>query len=209
MTSSATPLAGARPSLKAPLDLTQRRRTVIDQTQVQAFQRSLTDPYQPLFAVLDGASTPNLQAIFSEHRLLNVCLLPGELDPELVQAAPYLAQFQAQSAFTELFLMQGLGNHWGILGTSSADLRTLRMHFRKFLTVWDPDGKPLYFRYYDPRVLRLYLPTCNGEELRTLFGPVTAYYAESESADTLLRFTVVGDGLGQQPLNLFQPAPSD
>lgn len=202
MTGSAAFLAGAKPDPKARLGLTQRRRTVIDQTQVQAFQRSLTDPNQPLFAVLDGASTPNLTAIFSEHRVLNVCLLPGEIDPELAQTAPYLAQFQARSAFTELFLIRGLGSHWGILGTSSADLRTLRMHFRKFLTVWDPDGKPLYFRYYDPRVLRLYLPTCNGEELRILFGPVTAYYAESENTNTLLRFTVAGEGLGQQPLNL-------
>jgi Domain of unknown function (DUF4123) len=175
---------------------------VIDPTQVEAFQRSLTVAHQQLYAVLDGASIANLPALFSEHRVVNVCLLPGELDPELAQTAPYLAQFQAQSAFAELFLTQGLGNHWGILATSGADLRTLRMHLRKFLSVWDPDGRPLYFRYYDPRVLRLYLPTCNGEELRTLFGPVTAYYAEAANADTVLRFTLAGEGLGQQPLNL-------
>jgi hypothetical protein len=181
---------------------------VVDEIQVQKFQRSLTDPDQLLFAVLDGASIPNLPASFSEHRVRNVCLLPGELDPELAQSAPYLAQFQAQSSFSELFLMQGLGNHWGILGTSGADLRTLRMHFRKFLTVWDPDGRPLHFRYYDPRVLRLYLPTCNGDELRTLFGPVTAYFAEGEDADTLLRFTIAGDTLGQQPLRLSRPSTS-
>ncbi len=208
MTGGTARLAGARPTLKTRLDPTQWSRTVIDQTQLQTFQRSLTDPGQEFFGVLDGASTPDLPALLSEHRVTNVCLLPGELDPELAQTAPYLAQFQAQSAFAGLFLTQGLGSHWGILGASGADFRTLRMHFRKFLTVWDPDGKPLYFRYYDPRVLRLYLPTCNGEELSTLFGPVTAYYAEGEDPETLLRFTIGGDGLGQQPLNLSQPAPS-
>jgi hypothetical protein len=175
---------------------------LIGQTELQTFQRSLTVPHQHLYAVLDGASLTDLPALLSEHRVLNVCLLPGALDPELAQAAPYLAQVPAQSAFSELFLMQGLGNHWGILATSSADLRTLRMHLRKFLTVWDPEGKPLYFRYYDPRVLRLYLPTCNAEELRSLFGPVAAYYAEGESPDTVLRFTLAGDGLGQQPFTL-------
>ena len=108
----------------------------------------------------------------------------------------------AQSPVAQLFLTEGLGNHWGILAVSPADLRTLRMHFRKFLSVWDPDGKPLYFRFYDPRVLRIYLPTCNGAELRTLFGPVTAYYAETEAPGKLLRFTLGPDGLGQQQLDL-------
>jgi hypothetical protein len=175
---------------------------VIDQNQVQALQRRLSETQQQIYAVLDGASIPNLLSLLSEHRLPNVCLLAGELDPELAQAAPYLAQLDAQSPFAQLFLTQGLGKHWGILAVSTADLRTLRMHFRKFLSVWDPDGKPLFFRYYDPRVLCIFLPTCNSGELRTLFGPVTAYYAEAETAGKLLRFTLGPDGLGQEQLEL-------
>ncbi|AFL74243.1 DUF4123 domain-containing protein [Thiocystis violascens] len=175
---------------------------MIDKTQVQALQASLSEVRQPLYAVLDGASIPHLPALFSEHGVPNVCLLPGELDPELAQAAPYLAQLTAESSFTELFLTHGLGRHWGILATSSADFRTQRMHFRQLVSVWDPTGKPLYFRYYDPRVLRVYLPTCNGDELRAVFGPVSAYYAEDESPDTLTRFILGGDRLGQQRLTL-------
>jgi len=95
-----------------------------------------------------------------------------------------------------------MGNHWGILAHANDDFRTLRMHFRKILTVWDPDGKPLHFRYYDPRVLRDYLPTCNAEELPLLFGPVTTYFAESDTADVLSRFSFTGDTLGQQQLTL-------
>ena len=179
---------------------------MIDQTQVQAFQRRLSETQQQIYAVLDGASIPSLLALLSEHGVPNVCLLPGELDPELAQAAPYLVQLDAQSPFAELFLSQGLGNHWGILALSGADLRTLRMHFRKLLSVWDPDGKPLFFRYYDPRVLRIFLPTCNAGELRTLFGPVTGYYAEAEAAGKLLRLTLGADGLGQQQLDLSNSA---
>ena len=179
---------------------------MIDQTQVQALQRTLSETRQQLYGVLDGASIPNLLSLLSEHQLSGVCLLPGELDPELAQAAPYLAQLDAQSPFAELFLSQGLGKHWGILALSSADLRTLRMHFRQLLSVWDPDGKPLFFRYYDPRVLRIYLPTCNSGELRTLFGPVSAYYLEAETAGKLLRFTLGPDGLGQQQLDVSKSA---
>lgn len=175
---------------------------MIDQTQVQTFARSLFVAQQRLYAVLDGAAIPNLTAMLAEHRVVNVCLMPGELEPELAQAAPYLVQLWAQSPVTGLLLTGEAGPHWGILATSAADLRTLRMHFRKFLSVWDPDGKPLYFRYYDPRVLRLYLPTCDAEELNLLFGPVTAFYMAAPESETLLRFTFDGAQLGRQPLRL-------
>ena len=156
---------------------------------------------QFLYAVLDGASISNLPLLFAQHDIVNTCLFRGELDPELTQTAPYLAQLPAESAFTRLLFTQGIGNHWGILALSKEDFPTLRMHFRKFLMVWGPDGKPLYFRYYDPRVLRIYLPTCNSEELALLFGPVTAYFAEGEASD-LLRFGFSGTALAQQPLPL-------
>jgi hypothetical protein len=54
--------------------------------------------------------------------------------------------------------------------------------------VHDPKGQSLVFRYYDPRVLRVYLPTCTREELRTVFGPIECFWTEAESSDTLLEF---------------------
>lgn len=175
---------------------------MIDQTQVQTFQRRLYETHHRLYAVLDGGSIPNLPKLLAEQRVTSVCLLRGEQEPELAQAAPYLVQLEAQSPLLSLLLAGETGPHWGIIATSDADFRTLRMHFRRFLTVWDPDGQPLYFRYYDPRVLRIYLPTCNPEELGLLFGPVDAYYAEAGVPSTLLRFTFDGTQLGQQSMPL-------
>lgn len=178
---------------------------MIDQTQVEALQRRLAREQQ-VYALLDGAALPNLLELVSEHQLSHCCLLPGELEPGLAKAAPYLVQLPAGCPFLELFLMQGLGRHWGVLATADADFRKLRMHLRQFLTVWDPAGQPLFFRYYDPRVLRTYLPSCHPDELYDFFGPVTAFYAEGVSIDTLIRFTVADAGLGQQPLSLAQRA---
>lgn len=178
---------------------------MIDPNKVQTLQRTLADQPERLFAVLDGASLPNLPEILAEQRLEHVCLMPGELEPDLALAAPYLAEVPPLSPFAAQFLSQGLGRHWGILVTADAPFRTLRMHLRKFLSVWDPDGRPLYFRYYDPRVLRTYLPTCNDAELAVFFGPVTAFYAEHADPATLLRFTLAETGLGQQPLSLAAP----
>jgi len=160
-----------------------------------------------VYGILDGASIPNLLPLLTQHGIVNVCLFRGELDPELAMTAPYLVQLPPESPFTELLLRQGWGKHWGILAVSSEELRILRLHFRKFIMVWDPEGKPLYFRYYDPRVLRVYLPTCSADELRTVFGPVSAYVLEGETPDTAWRFTYAGNTLGKEVLALL-PNPS-
>jgi hypothetical protein len=58
--------------------------------------------------------------------------------------------------FTNWILEHGWGKNCGIFATSAADLRQMRRHLRTFLVVHDEEGKPLYFRYYDPRVLRVF-----------------------------------------------------
>src|SRR2546423_6431987 len=157
-----------------------------------------------VFAVLDGASGPNLPAGLQQLRAEPACLYRGELEPELAAVAPYLVQLEPETRLTEYVLTQGWGNHWGIFARSRADLRTLRRHFRTFLTVYDPDGKPMLFRFYDPRVLRLYLPTCNAQELAVVFGPVETYLLEDVDPDNLLRCHFVAGGLQQKQVPLVQ-----
>ena len=69
-----------------------------------------------------------------------------------------------------------------------AELRALRGHFRDLLQVQDEQGRNLWFRFYDPRVLRVYLPTCNVEEKRMMFGPILLYLVEDEHSTTFLHF---------------------
>lgn len=117
-----------------------------------------------------------------------VCLYRGELHPELAKAAPYLLALTPDLPITS-WLLNGWGESWGIFVQSTADMRLLRRHFRTFLMVYDENRKPMYFRYYDPRVLRVFLPTCKAEELKVLFGPVEEYIMESEDALEVLRFS--------------------
>jgi hypothetical protein len=140
------------------------------------------------FAVLDGASVPGLLEKLEQWKPEHVCLYRGELKPDLAAAAPYLVRLEPESEMTEWILAKGWGNHWGIFATSEADLQAMRQHFRRLLTVYDEKGKPLLFRFYDPRVLRVYLPTCNPQELSTMFGPVIGYVAEDEPATRILSF---------------------
>jgi hypothetical protein len=150
------------------------------------------------FVVLDGASVPGLLEKLAQWHPPAECLYRGEIKPEVAPVAPYLAQMEPESDFAKWVLSEGWGKHWGIFAIVEADLRTMRQHFRRFITVHDESGKPLLFRYYDPRVLRTFLPTCNAKELAEIFGPVVCYVAEGEEPDTALRFEVRGGKLVQQ-----------
>lgn len=148
-----------------------------------------------LYAVLDGASVEDLLPKLYDLRPEFVCLYPGELEPDMAEVAPYLVRLDPGSAFADWVVREGWGRHWGVFAASDAGMREVRHHFRTFTTVHGPDGKPLLFRYYDPRVLRLFLPTCTAEELRVFFGPVGRYLLEGEDPQTLLSFELDGGAL--------------
>ena len=154
------------------------------------------------FAVLDGASIPGLLENLYHYQPEHVCLYRGELEPDMAEVAPYLVALEPNTQFTGWVLEQGWGKHWGVFVISPADLRALRQHFRTFLIVHNSGGQPLYFRYYDPRVLRVYLPTCNVQELATVFGPVVSYLVEDADPNTLLCFRTVSGALRQEKIPL-------
>lgn len=159
------------------------------------------------YAVLDGASIPDLlDHLYAEDgRPEFVCLYRGELEPDIAEVAPYLVRLQPGAPFTAWLLAEGWGKHWGIYALSQADLKSVRRHFRKFLMVKDPEGNQMYFRFYDPRVLRVFLPTCNAEELQFLFGPVVCYGCEGETPAELVRLGLDQGGLTVKAVALAPP----
>lgn len=164
-------------------------------------------PETTVYAILDGASVPRLPQTLEQMAVESECLFRGELEPELALVAPYLAVVQPGHPFTEWLLQEGWGQHWGVFAISKADFRDLRMHLRTFLKVYGPDLTPLYFRYYDPRVLRIYLPTCNEQDLQTVFGPVLRYLVEDENPVALLKFWCEGDECRKERAVLTPPLP--
>lgn len=152
------------------------------------------------YAVLDGASASGLLEKLYSLLPEFVCLYSGELEPDMAEVAPYLVRLDPESEFTEWLIAKGWGDHWGIFAVSRSDLPAMRRHFRSLLVVYDTSGNPLRFRYYDPRVLRVYLPTCNAGELATIFGPVSYYVLEGQDPSLVLRFGVMGGCLQQEKI---------
>ena len=151
------------------------------------------DPHRGVYAILDGASIEGLLEQLWQFAPSHACLFAGKLEPSVAEAAPYLIELEPRSPFLRWLLERGWGQHWGIFATSEADLETVRKHLKTFLLVMDPDGNQMFFRYYDPRVLRVYLPTCNEEETEHVLGPLSTFFLEDGDPMKLLAFQR-GDG---------------
>jgi hypothetical protein len=178
-----------------------------DNAMVETISRRLFgEPGTKVYAVLDGASIPDLDLpqVLWEQEPEHVCLYRGELAPDLAATAPYLVHLERDADVTRWIIEKGWGNHWGIFAITSTDaeMKAMRKHFRTFLMVMSPENKPLYFRYYDPRVFGVYLPTCNAEELRAVFGPIQAYVFEAENPSTALVFRQEGGETKRQEIAL-------
>ena len=129
---------------------------------------------EPLYAILDGARDRSIADWIQRSRAPAWCLYSGALPPVLAEAAPWLLRLGRGHAFTTEFFEQGWGWEWGIALASTKPVKELRRHLRRFLRAQTEDGLRMAFRYYDPRVLRVYLPTLNAQELTTFFGPISA-----------------------------------
>jgi Domain of unknown function (DUF4123) len=159
-------------------------------------------PRQNIWMILDGARSIEIFRMLLACHLEYSCLYSGPLTPELEMAAPYLVQLDHGYKDTHQFIQRSWGNSWGVFLRTDTSLKKLRRHLREFLIVRDERGKRLAFRYYDPRVLRVYLPTCTTSELRTVFGPIEYFWTESESPEGMRQFRFSADGLTEVRLRV-------
>ena len=179
--------------------------------------RQLTDVLWPtglpgdlgVWAILDGARDKAIFPAVQRAALQKSCLYAGKLPRELEAVAPYLVRLEKGNEFTNLILDKGWGESWGVFLRSRSDLKKLRHHLRGFLRVRDESGRRLIFRYYDPRVLRVYLPTCLPDELNTFFGPIDYFVMEADIRTTALEFGFNGQQLTRLQMHLSVAASAE
>jgi hypothetical protein len=141
-----------------------------------------------VWMIVDAARSLRVFSMLLECHLEYSCLYSGPLHPALEIAAPYLVQLDYDYRDTRRFIRQAWGNSWGVFLRSDTPMDKLRRHLRGLLIVRDTSDHRLVFRYYDPRVLRVYLPTCTSSELRTVFGPIECFWMEDANPETILEF---------------------
>jgi hypothetical protein len=158
--------------------------------------------FMKTWAILDAARDDRIYRAVDRSHQEGCCLFAGNISLQLRAVAPYLVRFDNNDELANYVLENGWGNAWGIFFSSQASMETLRKHFRRFLRVTDETGRRLLFRYYDPRVLTIYLPTCTNEELTEIFGPVERFVVEAEEGVKAIEYRFSGVRLKAVRLDL-------
>jgi Domain of unknown function (DUF4123) len=133
-----------------------------------------------------------------------ICLFQGTYMAGYDAVAPYL--FSVERRLLEWIENNLEKESWGIFVLAKASLMELQGHMRRFLLALLPDQHKWFFRYYDPRILRAYLPTCNAAELHMFFGPIRGFAARSPGAEKIFLFEQSTSAAEQVDANRLHPS---
>lgn len=132
-----------------------------------------------LYAVLDAARDDRILTLLRESPNPTRSLLAGVRGDTLADVASYLVQLAPNDWLLSALVHEGWGYAWGIYLDCPLPFDQVRRHLRHFLRVRAEGEKDfLYFRFYDPRVLSIFLPTCTPDQLREFHGPILRFWGE-------------------------------
>jgi hypothetical protein len=155
-------------------------------TQVLALDQSTRGD---LYAVLDGARDDAIHVLTRSAQGPWMYLEDGIVEASYQVCAPRVIALEHRDAgVTAKLLAKGWGHSWGIFVRTEHEFLTLRRHLRALSNVRLPNGRIAQFRFYDPRVLRGYLPTCTSDELALVFGPIREFVMEAEDPNIACRY---------------------
>jgi hypothetical protein len=155
-----------------------------------------------VYGVVDAARNVDLAYEAKLHfgKEIRSLFLP-EVEKQLWDVAPYLVPIDPDSGYLKNWATCW-GDSAGILLTTKADEATLYAHLRKIFVVEDEEKQEYFFRYYDPRVLRAFLPTCSPAQLEEFFSPIEEFTVEDDAGGTFVRFRREGGKLVVESANL-------
>lgn len=140
------------------------------------------------YILLDAARVEQKMATAKELNPENICLY-NKSEEGLDSVAPYLFNF---TVFKEIkfisWFFTGWGSSWGTLVQSSSTSDQIHDHLGKFLSIKTQDGKEFYFRFYDPRVLKIFLRSCDRKQTLDFFGPISSFIVEGETKEEAILF---------------------
>lgn len=147
---------------------------------------------QTIHIIFDAARATEANLIKArELNQAGISLYKGLLEEKIETLGPFIFPFKHPTAFSEFLTKEGWGYSWGIFAVSALTTEHLFHHFRQFLVVKKAQsGEELYFRFYDPRVLRAFLPTCDIHQLKSFFDAITYLVVEDENPEFCLKYSL-------------------
>jgi hypothetical protein len=148
------------------------------------------------FLILDAAiAEGNINSAIALNKNYK-SLIKSKSEDELESVAPYLFSMNKSTIdFSNWFFGVGWNKNWGVLVFSNASFEDVYNHFCKYLIVTNDDKQEVYFRFYDPRVLRIILLSFDTKQLTSFFGPLSAFVVEDEDEGFVLKFSLFNNQL--------------
>lgn len=136
-----------------------------------------------LYAVVDGARDRRIAELARQHVETHQSLYEGAGGENFEDMAPFLiGPMRANSGLLDRFVLEGWGKRWGIYCTSSNRFAEVRRHFRRFLMVdLESTGEKVYFRFYDPGVMRVFWPSCVTAQKREVSEGLEELFVEEQN----------------------------
>ena len=137
-------------------------------------ERALPDPLRRrifgdrdrIHAVLAGGRIPHLVERLEASGAPRTCLFGGGLADEAAEVAPWLVELTPDASLLRQMLCEVEGDaaavHGflsvgaGMLIRSDLEIDGLRVHLRRFLRVLDAQGRPFFFRFWEPESAAAY-----------------------------------------------------
>ena len=126
-----------------------------------------------IHALIDGLVVPGLPQQLAAADVVGWdCLQRGALTAAAASGAPYLVELNAAAPFTDWLLAEAALSYpgWGVLMASQQPLLAMREHCRALGDVITAEGARRAWRWYDPEVLQLLLPSLSPGQLDEWFG---------------------------------------
>ncbi|MFD1747604.1 DUF4123 domain-containing protein [Rhizobium helianthi] len=157
-----------------------------------------------LYAVIDASRSPmTIPAALQAMTDKVACLYRGQALEEFGDDTAWVAAINLDESVLDWLIDNGFGKRWSIFLRSSLQLADIVRHLRKFTVIQDDQGTTHFFRFYDPRTLRQYLPVFTTEQRTAFFRGVHTWYCENDvRPNELLKFSTNGDSLLREAISL-------
>lgn len=137
------------------------------------------------FALMDCALDSIIYPTIKDSGCPIKCLYGEAWQSGLADIAPYLVELDPKAAFSSELLTWDWNGNWGCFVQSNASLDDLSVSLQALTTAQTPDGKEVFFRFQDPRVIRPFLANASPDNIKTLFAKAARIVAPTSDDNAL------------------------
>jgi hypothetical protein len=141
------------------------------------------------FALVDGVrNRAAIEAVRASDPERARSVLVGRRNSDLDACAPHLLWLPMVRSLAKEIVLDAASESECVFLEAQAPFAEVARHLRRQLVVESEDGSSKLFRFFDPAILRTYLPTLSERESSRFFGPITSFYIVTRGARSLVPY---------------------